>query len=1113
MLNLTPNTIKRVGFCVTGLMLVVFAYTLAASRPETAGQSAVVATRGGGSIQGYIAAVLSPQFALRSTRSTFGHFASTSLGSPIFLPDIDVWAKNVRTGVTSTHAVTNPQGYFVISDLPEGVYQICVSGRGYNSQCDDHNVTISSPVHVLDHIVLIQPSAGAIAGTVWLADRITPCFWFRPAVSPQALTAKVSLLDGAQVVAGPVSGNSSGQYVLPTSLGKGNLTLRAVCEAATADTAVQVQPGSMVQDVAISNHAPQILSLDFTKGAVGVRRANPGDTIRVTVQAADQDGDTLHYHWVDDSGRALGLPDAAAVDWPLPNIATLNTIRVQVSDGRGGIATISRSLESGPDAILFAGHVFNRQTLAAVSNAEISLNKVVVQSDIRGNFHVSVPDANQFVLNVTKPGFALASLIYRARATNIAIPLDAVQTASLNGGTGGSIQFPPAGCQCHCRKPGHDGDSHHGVRPDKDARDADDKHDKDDHDQDHDRDRNRNRDKDKDDNETFDCGGGKAGGNLSVVFPPGSLVTSTGGKFNGVASVEGFQYDLTQQNPIPGDFGGVYQGKAVRLGTFGAFHILPRDAQGHPLKMASNQKVSVSLPIQTAQLVTAPAVIPFFHYDEDTGSWMEDGTLTRSGNRYVGKISHFSAFNADTIFGGGACVKVLLDGFTPPVTLDASYLDPSVGTFNHNGTQTSDTIIGVERMKPFQNFTLTITDSNAAVVSVVLNSGIGLDPNIYPAGLDTDQVNFSDCNGPVQVFNNTLPTGRPYFLGKVFGGTIVDNSVNYQTVTNAQPGGNRDTLVHWKQQNGFLPTPTGEAKAIYFNNGDLKFGRDMHCRVTNTGTTACYVSNFGNVGTDDAPTALSQAVAYEASGQVTPQPGATVAMEYNTANGVQFWAYKGEVITGGVSDGGKYFPNPALDSQGNKTMPDICMGCHQGAYSGSLTTGVTGAVFLPFDLDSFKDQTDQLFPANPPSAALQTQFHLLNNMIANTNPPAAVTQLINQLWYTSATSTVPFSFLQGAANLPGNPNPFVDSQGHHHEPLYDNVVRDVCRTCHVAINNLPWNNIAQMQALSGTIQTFACGPQFNMPNAEVPWLRYWQDSLSSTLGSELSFGGLGCPNQ
>jgi len=63
--------------------------------------------------------------------------------------------------------------------------------------------------------------------------------------------------------------------------------------------------------------------------------------------------------------------------------------------------------------------------------------------------------------------------------------------------------------------------------------------------------------------------------------------------------------------------------------------------------------------------------------------------------------------------------------------------------------------------------------------------------------------------------------------------------VAYRTATNADPGGSRDTLPHWFTANGF--PSTGEAKAIYFNNGDLKFGRDMHCRTKNTttGAAAC----------------------------------------------------------------------------------------------------------------------------------------------------------------------------------------------------------------------------------------------------------------------------------
>ena len=103
---------------------------------------------------------------------------------------------------------------------------------------------------------------------------------------------------------------------------------------------------------------------------------------------------------------------------------------------------------------------------------------------------------------------------------------------------------------------------------------------------------------------------------------------------------------------------------------------------------------------------------------------MEDGALTRSGNNYVGQITHFSVFNADTIGTGGACVRVLLTGFTLPVTFNATYFNTSVGSFNHpNTVDQFDFTVGVERMIPNQPFTLTVTDFSGSVVAAASTQG------------------------------------------------------------------------------------------------------------------------------------------------------------------------------------------------------------------------------------------------------------------------------------------------------------------------------------------------------------------------------------------------------
>jgi hypothetical protein len=1085
----------------------------------------------GGSIHGYVAVKVPT---LRDQANLPG--ASTiQPGTFIVVPNITVTAQNATTNAASAPVVTNSQGYFQTPDLPAGRYHICVSGTGFASSCDDAVVDEIGPYTLMNHFVPVRTTESAIFGTVTLADHTTPCFWFRPAISPQALTARASLqsLDG-KIIAGPVDGNVAGQYVLPVAQIADRAKLHVECDAGIAETTVAAQSATTMQDVAVPVSKPSILAFDFTKNGVGIRRADPGDTVTVTVLAKDPDGNPLHYAWADDSGRSLNLPDASTVQWPLLNADTLNTLHVQVSNGKGGVAWFTRAIQSGPNAIFFSGHVFNRQTSAGVPAATISLNGRTVTTDAAGNFQASVPDASRFVLNVTHSGFALASLVLINQVLGVQVPLDPVQTSTVNGATGGTINVPPGSappgsggaCNCACKSASADGDDRFHILVEIPDTRIDIRH-----------------SGDKGATSKQSCPSPAGGANtLAITFQPGSFVSATGAAYTGTVSVEAFQYDLNQPNPIPGDFGAIYQGKLVRLGSFGAFHILPRDATGQPLTMAAGKQASVSVPIQSGQLAVAPATIPLFHYDESSGNWLEDGTLTRSANLYVGHITHFSVFNADTVFPGGACVKVLLNGFTMPVTLNGTYFDPSVGTFHHPNVQTTDTTVGIERLVPNQLFTLNVTDSASptpAVVTTNINSGPGLSTTQFPSGYDTITPNgpldltFAACSGPVTLNNLTLPANEPYFLGPVFGGTIApdpqQNPTTYQQATDAQTGGTRDTLTHWKNTNGFTATGTpgagqqcaapnpGEFCAIYFNNGDLKFGRDMHCRVTTTGTTACYVSNFGNVGTNDASTAVAQALAYEASGQTSPQPVATVMMEYDphpadTLFGVQFWAYNGA---------GAYIPAATLDSQAGKPLPGICLGCHQGNYNPGAGNVVSGAQFLPFDLDSFLDgagTTGTPFPTDAGTAFVtsqQSSFHALNNMIGaiaqSANPPLpAITQLIQPpFWYSSAAASTPFTFNQGAAHLPGTP--FAG-----HEPLYDSVVKVVCRTCHIATppsSGLQWNAFTQMGGSNaGFIQSFACGPTnppSPMPHSEVSWLRFWQQSLATTLAGELSLSS--CP--
>jgi hypothetical protein len=433
----------------------------------------------------------------------------------------------------------------------------------------------------------------------------------------------------------------------------------------------------------------------------------------------------------------------------------------------------------------------------------------------------------------------------------------------------------------------------------------------------------------------------------------------------------------------------------------------------------------------------------------------------------------------------------------------------------------NDTVnpIVIERLIPNQDFHLQISDpsnNNAVLQTVLLNSGPQVTepfPVPYP---------YTGCK-PAVVFNNSSipPTSNDFLIT----GATVDNSADYKTQTTTGIYANRDTFAHWSAANGFGGAAT-ETSAVYFNNADLKFGRSMHCRtVSHTGSPftqdwiACYVSNFGTVGVDFSQQASNPLTDAYANTNVV----ATVAMEYHPdqTDKVQFWAFKGDTPP---ATAGNYFPNPALDVEGNKPMPDICVGCHQGSYGGPGTL-VNGAFFLPFDVDSFLGDDGNALQNTLGSGAprpAQADFRQLNQFALQSSDTgsgvSAAYQRLMDIWYKDVghptgvnDPAATYHFNQGAAALNTNTPGIFPA----HTTLYDQVVRPTCRTCHVARDPTfdTWDELTQLTNSATFIQSYACGPgnaspHHFMPHAQVPYKRFWQQNLETTLASELS---ISCP--
>jgi hypothetical protein len=408
------------------------------------------------------------------------------------------------------------------------------------------------------------------------------------------------------------------------------------------------------------------------------------------------------------------------------------------------------------------------------------------------------------------------------------------------------------------------------------------------------------------------------------------------------------------------------------------------------------------------------------------------------------------------------------------------------------------------------------------------------------------------------------------YLDKVRSSTT--EATAYQSATGAAPTDARFTLPGWLGVNHFDGTEVG---ATYYNAQDLGSGRSMHCRevlandpgevcdgtgVSDVVRTACYVTNYGDIGllaasasavqeaVDDAPNhalnppdpqSLRSTFVDPVTGlSVTTVIGgavATVAMEHvrvaddDTAyclsgtaapivDPVRFYAYEHASVPA------TYTQRVQLTAlQAPQVLPGVCLNCHGGD---SPEPGVvTDAHFLPFDLTYFDYSTDSAFTRT----AQEASFRELNRLVLETEPSLG-TQISQVLLDHYGVAAPPLSGTfddapppPGTVDLDGDGSPDdIDADGigdvgwTGEERLYDEVYRPYCRGCHAAQQGtLNFDTYGEFESTSGLIGFDVCQVQ-TMPHARVTMEQFRNSRARAVLVGELrdfGFAGpLDCPD-
>lgn len=157
----------------------------------------------------------------------------------------------------------------------------------------------------------------------------------------------------------------------------------------------------------------------------------------------------------------------------------------------------------------------------------------------------------------------------------------------------------------------------------------------------------------------------------SVKFPENGFVTSSGQPYSGPVQVYATFLNPNEQDMqlrMPGNLTAVRSdGRAAVLATFGMIGVELRSPTGAELNLAAGKEAEISIPLSGQYLALAPSAIPLWHFDNASGKWREEGKATLQGNKYVGKVSHFSFWNVDIPFDAVTLSGTITDNQGNPV--------------------------------------------------------------------------------------------------------------------------------------------------------------------------------------------------------------------------------------------------------------------------------------------------------------------------------------------------------------------------------------------------------------------------------------------------------------
>lgn len=158
----------------------------------------------------------------------------------------------------------------------------------------------------------------------------------------------------------------------------------------------------------------------------------------------------------------------------------------------------------------------------------------------------------------------------------------------------------------------------------------------------------------------------------SVELSANSIVTANGTDYTGSVNISLAYLDPTADNfslLIPGSdmLAQRSDDSESTLYSYGIIKVEMKSDAGEKLQIKSGNTSTITVDIPASMETTAPQTIPLWYYDDAKGLWIEEGSATKQGDKYVGTVSHFSDWNCDVPERTATVKGLVLDCNNQPV--------------------------------------------------------------------------------------------------------------------------------------------------------------------------------------------------------------------------------------------------------------------------------------------------------------------------------------------------------------------------------------------------------------------------------------------------------------